>query len=147
MRSAIASVLLFVACGGSRAPAAQAGTPVEIASASPSASASSAPPKSGPRIYAKTSMAMDGPVSTPAIMKAVDERATALGACIPAIRKTDKVVGSLNLQVTVNLQAPATVELQSPLNDEAKKCVLDALADLKVGGGPGRAMVLLEIED
>lgn len=145
MRFAVCSLLL-VSCGAQQQPA-PVGTPVEIASAAPSASASAAPPQTGPRMTAKTSMVMDGPISTPSILDAINARSAKLGACIPEIRKTDKVVGSLNLRVTVELQGAATVELQSPLSDDAKKCVLGALADLKVNGGPGHAMVLLEIEE
>jgi hypothetical protein len=117
-----------------------------MASAAKGATVSSAPPQTGPRMRAKTAMKLDGPIQTPAIVDAINERSAALGACIRAIRKTDAVVGSLNLQVTVTLQG-TTVELQSPLADEAKKCVLDALAELEVSSGPGRAMVLLEIEE
>jgi hypothetical protein len=92
-------------------------------------------------------MKTDGDLSSEALSAAINARSAALGACVPAIRRTDKVVGSLNLQVTVTGPDATSLDLQSPMNDEAKKCVLGALAGLSVRGGTGRAMVLLNIDE
>lgn len=152
--------LFLVACGGSQVvPSTAAPASSSTASATAAPAPADAPP--APTVPAATSpsasakpasmrafavMKTDGDVSTEAIAAAVDARGAALGACVPAIRSTDKVVGSLNLQVTVTGPNATTLELQSPVNDEAKKCILGALAGLSVRVGTGRAMVLLGIE-
>lgn len=150
-RFAVAALSL-VACGGPQsAPPSAAPAPVASESA-PAPAATAAPAeksaaKSSAKMRAKTSMKLDGAISTAAVVDGVNERSDALGACVPAIRATDTVVGSLNLRVTVSANGQATVAVESAMNDDAKKCVLDAFAGMKVSSGPGRAMVLLEIEE
>ncbi len=92
-------------------------------------------------------MKMEGDLSTDALAAAIDARGAALAACVADVRRTDRVVGSLNLQVTVAGPDVATLDLQSPVNEVAKKCVLGALMGLRVSPGTGRAMVLLSIEE
>ena len=54
---------------------------------------------------------------------------------------------SLNLQVTIAEDGKVTPDLQSPVNPDAKKCILDAVKAWSVrGAGVGKAMVLLSIE-
>lgn len=101
----------------------------------------------GPRMRAMASMRMEGNVETANVAAAIEARASALGACVPMIRKTDAVVGSLNVQITLRAPGDVQIELQSPLADDAKRCVLGALDGLAVQGSTGKMMLLLGIDD
>jgi hypothetical protein len=149
--------LFLAACGGSQvapstaAPTASSTAPTTATpapSAPPTTAAATAPTSAASKpasMRALAVMKLDGDVSSEALGAAVDARSAALGACVPAIRSTDKVVGSLNLKVTVTGPGAAKLELQSPVNDAAEKCLFAALSGLSVRVGTGHAMVLLNI--
>ena len=93
-------------------------------------------------------MPMSGSLDDDVLITVINGQLGPLDRCVALIRKTNKVVGSLNLRVTVTADGNSTTELQSPLDDEAKRCVLDGIRDWRIrGAGHGDAMVLLELTD
>lgn len=139
-------------------PAAEAVASDPVAIPTPSSSAQ-APPSSAPTIAtaapspaagglrASTAMAMDSNVVAEKLVAEVNRQIGPIGRCAEIIRKTDNVVGSLNLQVTISKDGHVTPSLQSPVNPEAEKCLLDGIRAWSIAGaGHGRAMVLLEIK-
>jgi hypothetical protein len=90
---------------------------------------------------------MEGGVDAKTLVDSINTQSAGLAACVPLIRETDKVVGSLNVQVTIKADGAMSAELQSPVNPKAEKCLLDGMRGWKAAGTKaGRAMVLLTIE-
>lgn len=113
--------------------------------ASPSSAAIAGPPVSG--LHATAAMKLEGDVDTDKIVPAINTQVAALQRCVAAIRATDKVVGSLNLEITVAEGGKVKTDLQSPVNPAAKTCLLDGVRAWSVkGAGAGKAMLLLNLE-
>lgn len=160
----------LVSCGGgARAPAArtEAARPLASASEAPPATSAPTPPmpsssaaapssrasrpttpaSAAPTMVVLASMRSGGDLESAPVVTAIEARAAALGACVREIRKTDAAVGSLNVQLTVRAPDSVSVELQTPLAEDAKRCVLGALDGLSVPRGTGTIMLLLGIRD
>lgn len=89
---------------------------------------------------------MEGKLDAPALVSAINQQVGSVASCAALIRRTDAVVGSLNLRVDVDSTGSVRVALESPVNDEAKRCLQDGFALWRVrDAGQGRAMVLLSI--
>ena len=162
--AAFAFSAVFLACAAEAPapPSSPATTTVEIAQAAaeltstrvvstttPSADPSSPPPASPPTsgLRATVAMKLEGDLAPDAVVQAINTQLTELKKCVAVIRATDGVVGSLNLQVTIAKDGKVVTELQSPVNDNAKRCVLDGARGWVVkGAGSGKAMLLLNLE-
>lgn len=95
-----------------------------------------------------TAMAMGGAIDPKALVSELDGQLAPLEPCVALIRKTDDVVGSLNLQVTVATSGATRVELQSPVNTDAQRCLLGGMRAWRAThAGAGTAMVLLGLTD
>ena len=89
-------------------------------------------------------MKLDGNVDDKALVTELSSEN--LASCVPLIRKTDNVVGSLNVELMIRKDSSVSPALQSPVNKEAETCLLGAMRKWKVKkAGAGRAMVLLTI--
>ena len=92
-------------------------------------------------------MQLEGNLTPGEIVRAINTQVTDLQRCVAVIRATDGVVGSLNLQVTIAKDGKVVTDLQSPVNDDAKRCLLDGVRGWVVrGAGSGKAMLLLNLE-
>ena len=92
-------------------------------------------------------MKLEGNIAADRIVPAINTQLGALQPCVAVIRATDNVVGSLNLRVTIATDGKVTTELQSPVNDNAKRCLLDGASRWIVkDAGAGKAMLLLNLE-
>jgi hypothetical protein len=99
-------------------------------------------------LKATAAMPMDGKLDSEILLAQVNGQLGPLVRCVALIRRTDKVVGSLNLQVTIASDGAVKPDLQSPMNKEAEACLLDGMKNWKLAGqGAGRAMVLLSLND
>ena len=97
-------------------------------------------------ISVSTAMPTEGSLDAEALVSELNEQMGALGACVGLIRKTDEVVGSLNVQVTISANGEVTPDLQSPVNPDAERCLLEAMRAWRLPGlGEGKAMVLLSL--
>lgn len=77
----------------------------------------------------------------------INRQSESISRCAPLIRTTDAVVGSLNVQVSAQ-SSGVTYDVQSPVNAEARRCLLDGMSHWSlVVAGTGKAMVLLSIEE
>jgi len=91
-------------------------------------------------------MKIDGALDDKALVPELDAQIVGVAKCAAIVRKSDTVVGSLNLQITVAKDGTVTPDLQSPVNKEAKSCILAAVRKWRVKkAGAGRAMVLLSV--
>ena len=91
-------------------------------------------------------MRMEGVIQPKLLVDEINRQTDSISRCAELIRATDTAVGSLNLQVSVQ-SSGATYDLQSPVNPEAKRCLLDGMSRWSlIAAGTGRAMVLLSIE-
>ncbi|MBI5534547.1 MAG: hypothetical protein HY898_17610 [Deltaproteobacteria bacterium] len=103
-------------------------------------------PRATEQLRATTAMPMEGKLDAPALVSAINQQVGSVASCAALIRRTDAVVGSLNLRVDVDSTGSVRVALESPVNDEAKRCLQDGFALWRVrDAGQGRAMVLLSI--
>jgi hypothetical protein len=92
-------------------------------------------------------MRLEGNLAADEIVRAINTQLADLQKCVAAIRATDGVVGSLNLEVMIAKDGKVVTELQSPVNDDAKRCLLDGARGWVVkGAGSGKAMLLLNLE-
>lgn len=166
-------VLLLLAFGCTPAPQSTPGAPrsesalatgtssVTIQTASPGPSGTIAeagpdehdPSRQDAGAYSKLlritmTMATEGSIDHKALAIELDRQLLPLEPCVALIRRTDQVVGSLNLQVKVDSTGQISVDLQSPVNPEAKRCLLAGMRSWHVvGTGAGTSMVLLELTD
>jgi hypothetical protein len=92
-----------------------------------------------------TAMPMDGDLDAGRVVSELNLQLGDLHGCVPVIRETDTVVGSLNVQIAVAADGAVTADLQSPVNDRAKACLLEGMKAWKIESGQGRSMVLLEL--
>lgn len=155
-----AFLVLLVACGGPSAPAEPAAAPTASVAPVPQSArtevtapvVSAAPPakdpepsKSTARFKVTTAMGMEGKVDDKALVAETNAQVEKVSACAPIVRKTDHVVGSINLKIAIAKDGTTKPELQSPVSDEAKTCILDAVGKWKLSQkvGAGSAMVLL----
>jgi hypothetical protein len=93
-------------------------------------------------------MPMEGNLVGDKLASSINAQIAPMGRCVPLIRRTDNVVGSLNLSIKIDAAGKVTPDLQSPANPEATKCILDGARGWSLPGiGAGRAMVLLAIEE
>jgi hypothetical protein len=93
-------------------------------------------------------MPTEGKLDASALLGKVNEQIQPLSRCVPLIRNTDNVVGSLNLHVRIADDGSVKVDLQSPVNKQAERCLVDGMSGWKLTGmGRGRAMVLLMLDD
>jgi len=91
---------------------------------------------------------MAGTIDATKLKTAINRQIHPMARCVALLRKTDKIVGSLNLQVAVSEQGAVTPSLQSPANAEATKCVVEGARAWKLPSvGSGTAMVLLNLEE
>jgi hypothetical protein len=98
------------------------------------------------QLRATTAMPMEGKLDAVALVAAINQQVGSVASCAALIRRTDNVVGSLNLRVDVDSTGSVRVAIESPVNDEAKRCLQDGFALWRVrNAGQGRAMVLLSI--
>jgi hypothetical protein len=103
-----------------------------------------APSAAGGSMRATTAMKLDGSVDEKRLVRELEGQMKGLGACVPLIRKTDEVVGSLNLEVSIGQGKSPQISLRSPMNPEAERCVTEAAGAWRLDDvGRGRAMVLL----
>jgi hypothetical protein len=115
--------------------------------ASASASAASAPAPSSLSLRATTAMKLEGDVVTDKLVLAINSELGDLQRCAPMIRATDNAVGSINLELTIAKNGKVKTDLQSPVNDAAKHCLVDGMRAWVVkGAGTGKAMLLLSLE-
>jgi hypothetical protein len=92
-------------------------------------------------------MRLEGNLAVNDVVRVINTQVAELQRCVATIRETDGVVGSLNLQVTIAEDGKVVTELQSPVNDDAKRCLLDGARGWVVpGAGSGKAMLLLNLE-
>jgi hypothetical protein len=91
-------------------------------------------------------MTMSGSIVVEKLLAAVNRQVASIAPCAALIRKTDAVVGSLNLQVDITKTGPS-LDVQSDASQEAKQCLYDGMKTWSLAGaGYGRAMVLLSLE-
>lgn len=113
----------------------------------PNACPDASKPSAPPRLRATAGLKMEGDLDDKKLVAEANKQIEAVSKCAPIVRKTDGVVGSLNLQVTIAKDGKVTPDLKSPVNPDAKKCILEAVKAWSVkGAGAGKAMVLLSIE-
>lgn len=106
------------------------------------------PAPAGPGLSASVAMTQEGTVDPPRLVAEVNRQRGRLQSCGPLVRKTDPVVGSLNLSLEVLSTGRVKPDLQSPVNPEALRCLLDAAGAWVIrGAGTGRAMLLLVLDD
>lgn len=92
-------------------------------------------------------MRMDGAIVPEKLVVEINRRVGSLATCAALVRETDRVVGSLNLQIASGKEG-VTPHLQSPVNPKAERCLIDNIQRWSlVDAGLGRAMVLLVIEE
>jgi Lon protease-like protein len=133
---------------------ASAFTPVPkiVPTTTPRAASSSAPTMATTKttttgLHAAGALKLEGDVAAVELARAINTQVAELQRCVPIIRATDGVVGSLNLQVLIAKDGKVATELQSPINDDAKRCLLDGARGWVVrGAGAGKAMLLLNLE-
>jgi hypothetical protein len=116
--------------------------------ATTTADSSGAP--AGPPVGVSASVAMTqaGTLREKELVAEVNRQRGSVQRCGPLVRRTDPVVGSLNLQLSIDAAGRVTPDLQSPVNDEAKACLLAAARGWRIrGAGSGEAMLLLVLDD
>jgi hypothetical protein len=113
-------------------------------------SSASPPAVAGPALaglHATASMKLEGNVDADKVVPAINTQVAGLQRCVALIRTTDKVVGSLNLRITIAQDGKVATELQSPVNASAQRCLLDGARTWSIkGAGAGKAMLLLNLE-
>ena len=124
---------------------AAAPSPLHVPSSAAASPRVAGPPLTG--LHATAAMKLEGNVDADKLVAAINTQVTALQRCVSVIRTSDKVVGSLNLQITLAQDGKVATELQSPLNAAAERCMLDGVGAWRVtGAGTGKAMLLLSLE-
>jgi hypothetical protein len=157
MNKLAAMALLLGACAGgqtstdSAAPESQddAGETASEPAVAESSSDHPAEPTGPSKVLSvNVSMQIDGNLDAKALVAKVNDQLSHMDPCVKLIRVDDEVVRSLNLHVEVKSGGAMAVELQSPVNASAKRCLLDGMRQWQTDGvGSGRAMVLLELKD
>jgi hypothetical protein len=93
-------------------------------------------------------MKTSGSIAERTLVSTVNDHMDVLDGCLPLIRKTDDVVGSLNVELTISTTGAVTADLQSPVNPAAKTCLLEGMRRWKLPAvGDGKAMLLLALGD
>lgn len=93
-------------------------------------------------------MKMDGTVDPDRLVSEINRQVESLHRCVALIRRTDRVVGSLNLEIEIGTDGAVAVDLQSPVNPEAEQCLLEGTRGWTVASArQGRAMLLLVLQD
>lgn len=93
-------------------------------------------------------MRLDGRLGTDQLVASINGQLEPMQRCVALIRETDQVVGSLNLRLTVAPGGRVSSELQSPVNDQAGRCLDEGMRLWRVqGAGQGSAMLLLMLQD
>jgi hypothetical protein len=94
----------------------------------------------------KMAMKLEGDVDEKALVAALQPQLAPLDACAKLIARGSEGPGSLNARITLTGQGAVTVELESPVPPDAKKCFENAFAGWKVDkAGTGKSMILLEL--
>jgi len=90
----------------------------------------------------------DGSLTADAVVSELNAQLRPLNPCVAIIRKTDKVVGSLHVEIEVSANGQVSAELRSPTNAEAECCLIEGMRQWDLPAmGEGNAMVLLMLED
>lgn len=101
-----------------------------------------------PTVSVTTAMRFDGAVDAARLVAALRTQVARVQPCMALVRRTDRVVGSLNLRVMVSRSGAVTTRLESPVNPAASECILAATRTWRAPRvGAGTAMVLLTITD
>lgn len=165
--------LVSAACGSAQHPASPGAVPPEPDPDRPAVAAEPAPESSAPApgdsapapdnstdpekadggvssklLSVTTTMKMDGSIDATALKSELNQQLSSLEPCVALIRKTDQTVGSLNLQVKVDGSGAVSVDLQSPVNPHAKRCLMKGMRTWHVQqAGTGTAMALVQLGD
>ncbi len=107
------------------------------------------PPRGDGGLRATTAMPIDSSIDKDRLLSDIGKQVTSLTKCVALIRKTDNVVGSLNVEANVGKDKKIKLTLRSPVNPEAEKCIADGTKKwtAETATGTGRAMVLLVLDD
>lgn len=94
-------------------------------------------------------MPIDSSIDKDRLLADIGKQVPSLTKCVALIRKTDNVVGSLNVEANVGKDKKIKLTLRSPVNPEAEKCIADGTKKwtAETATGTGRAMVLLVLDD
>jgi hypothetical protein len=118
------------------------------AAATPSSTTTGAPATDRVGVSASVAMTQTGTLVPEVLVAEVNRQRRSLQRCGPLVRNTDRVVGSLNLQLVVDAQGRVTPDLQSPVNEQARACLVAAARGWRIrGAGHGEAMLLLVLDD
>lgn len=107
------------------------------------------PPRGDGGLRATTAMPIDSSIDKDRLLADVGKQVSSLTKCVALIRKTDSVVGSLNVEANVGKDKKIKLTLRSPVNPEAEKCIAEGTKKwtAEPSTGTGRAMVLLVLDD
>jgi hypothetical protein len=136
-----------VAAPSSDAPPSQATSQLTPAP-TPKATSVAAPAQGKPAtgLRATAGMKLEGNVDADKLVAAINTQVADLQKCVAVIRSTDNVVGSLNLEVKIAQDGAVVTDLQSPVNDPAKMCLMDGFHKWTVkDAGVGKAMLMLAL--